>query len=200
MLGLLELVSDDGCRSQRKIAAELGIAVGLVNVYLSKCIRKGWVKARQVPARRYFYYLTPQGFAEKSNLTIQYLSSSFGFFRNAKAACQDVFLEMHGRGFRRLVLAGLSDLAEIAVVCASDCGVEIVALVDPAGGKFLSCPVVKSFDVLDVPFDAIVITDLTNSSCTRDLAIQFSGEGRVMVPELLRLGILSKAMQPEGLK
>ena len=37
------------------------------------------------PARRYAYYLTPQGFAEKSRLTVQYLSSPFSFFRLAKS-------------------------------------------------------------------------------------------------------------------
>ena len=47
------------------LAAELGMAVGLVNAYLNRCIQKGLVKATQAPARRYAYYLTPQGFARK---------------------------------------------------------------------------------------------------------------------------------------
>ncbi len=86
--------------SQRHIAAELGIALGLVNAYLKRCIKKGWVKVNQAPARRYAYYLTPQGFTEKSRLTVDYLSSSFPFFRRAKADCADVFAAREGTGFQ----------------------------------------------------------------------------------------------------
>src|SRR5262252_9985769 len=81
VLGLLNSVEADGARSQRRIAAELGIALGLVNAYLKRCVKKGLVKVHDAPARRYAYYLTPQGFAEKSRLTVQYLSDSFSFFR-----------------------------------------------------------------------------------------------------------------------
>src|SRR5690349_8309728 len=84
LLGLLESVERDGGQSQRRIASELGIALGLVNAYLKRCVKKGLVKVSEAPARRYAYYLTPQGFAEKSRLTVEYLSHSFSFFRQAK--------------------------------------------------------------------------------------------------------------------
>ena len=88
VLGLLESVEQDGAKSQRRLAAELGIAVGLVNAYLNRCIQKGLVKVSQAPARRYAYYLTPQGFVEKSRLSLEYLTYSFRFFRQAKLDCQ----------------------------------------------------------------------------------------------------------------
>ena len=87
VLGLLESVERDGGQSQRRLAAELGIALGLVNAYLKRCIKKGLVKVSEAPARRYAYYLTPHGFAEKSRLTVEYLSYSFSFFRQAKTDC-----------------------------------------------------------------------------------------------------------------
>src|SRR5580693_9500152 len=117
VLGLLNSVDHDGDRSQRRIAAELGIALGLVNAYLKRCVKKGLVKVHDAPARRYAYYLTPQGFAEKSRLTVEYLSTSFSFFRLAKGDCARVFEEAAALGFGRLVLAGKSDLAEIAILC-----------------------------------------------------------------------------------
>jgi DNA-binding MarR family transcriptional regulator len=60
LLGLLEAVAVDGGRTQRRLAAELGIAVGLVNAYLKRCVKKGLVKVSEAPARRYAYYLTPK--------------------------------------------------------------------------------------------------------------------------------------------
>src|SRR5215472_10062073 len=91
MLGLLESVGRDGGQTQRRLASELGIALGLVNAYLKRCIKKGLVKVSQAPARRYAYYLTPQGFAAKSRLTMEYLSESFSFFRRARADCTESF-------------------------------------------------------------------------------------------------------------
>ena len=83
VLGLLESVERDGAQSQRKLASDLGIALGLVNAYLKRCVKKGLLKIGQAPARRYAYYLTPHGFTEKSRLTVEYLSYSFTLFRRA---------------------------------------------------------------------------------------------------------------------
>src|SRR6202521_4363685 len=128
VLDLLTSVEHDGDRSQRHIAAELGIALGLVNAYLKRCVKKGLVKVHDAPARRYAYYLTPQGFAEKSRLTVEYLSSSFSFFGQAKADCTRVFQLAREQNFQNLVLGGKSDLAEIAILSAVDCGISIVAI------------------------------------------------------------------------
>src|SRR5579872_4732142 len=130
VLGLLSSVETDGARSQRHIAAELGVALGLVNAYLKRCVKKGLVKVSQAPARRYAYYLTPQGFAEKSRLTVQYLSDSFSFFRQARTDCTQTFAIAKERNFQNLVLCGKSDLAEVAILSAVDSGISIVAIID----------------------------------------------------------------------
>ena len=69
MLSLLESVERDGEQTQRRLASELGVALGLINAYLKRCVTKGLMKVSEAPARRYAYYLTPQGFAEKARLT-----------------------------------------------------------------------------------------------------------------------------------
>lgn len=187
VLNLLNSV-DDGARSQRRIAEELGIALGLVNAYLKRCIKKGLVKVSQAPARRYAYYLTPQGFAEKSRLTVEYLSYSFSFFRQAKADCARSFESAKERNFQNLVLCGKSDLAEIAILCAVDCGVSIVAVVDQdadAPQLFVGIKVVSNFEEVSAPFDAVVITDLVNARRSFDQAVERYGPERVLVPGLL---------------
>src|ERR1700761_3074857 len=139
LLDLLNSVERDGGQSQRRLAAELGIALGLVNAYLKRCVKKGLIKVSEAPARRYAYYLTPHGFAEKSRLTVEYLSSSFSFFRRAREDCSDVLKAAHARGWTRIVLIGVSDLAEIATICALERGIAILAVVDgkSANGRFV---------------------------------------------------------------
>ena len=75
-LDLLSTLEEDGNQTQRTIASELGIALGLANAYLKKSIEKGLVKIRQVPKKRYYYYITPKGFSEKAKLTAEYFVSS----------------------------------------------------------------------------------------------------------------------------
>lgn len=194
MLGLLASVERDGGQSQRRLASELGIALGLVNAYLKRCIRKGLVKASQAPARRYVYYLTPQGFAEKSRLTVAYLSHSFSFFRRAKADCIELFEAARAGRHKRLALAGKSDLAEIALICALESGVTIVAVVDSVGcdERFMGVRLVSSFDEVEDQIDAVVITDLLSTPETSDEAVRRFGVDRVLIPQLLRVRLRSE--------
>jgi len=195
VLGLLNSVEQDGERSQRHIAAELGIALGLVNAYLKRCVKKGLVKVHDAPARRYAYYLTPQGFAEKSRLTVQYLSDSFSFFRLAKSDCARVFDTAKARGFTRLVLAGKSDLAEVAILCAVEAAVTIVAVVDERSdeAQFVGVDLRKSYAEVTVPFDAVVVTDVSRASQSLDASVAACGADRVLAPDLLKLRVPPKA-------
>src|ERR1700752_2781428 len=183
VLNLLNSV-DDGAQSQRRIAEDLGIALGLVNAYLRRCVKKGLVKVHDAPARRYAYYLTPQGFAEKSRLTVQYLSNSFSFFRLAKSDCARVLDQAKAKGFLRVVLAGQSDLAEVAILCAVEAGVAIVAVVDPASevARFVGVNVCRSYDDVKEAFDAVIVTDVAHAGASYDAAAAVRGAERVLAP------------------
>jgi DNA-binding MarR family transcriptional regulator len=187
LLGLLESVERDGAQSQRRLATELGIALGLVNAYVKRCVKKGLLKVRHVPAGRYAYYLTPSGFAEKSRLTLEYLSTSFAFFRQARADCALIFEMVRERGFNRVVLAGRSDLTEIATICALESEIKIVAVIDAesSSSQFLNIPIAQSLDKVRDPFDAIIVTDLLTTRATMNAVTAVISADRVFVPHLL---------------
>src|SRR5271156_463611 len=191
VLGLLESVERDGAQSQRKLASDLGIALGLVNAYLKRCVKKGLLKIGQAPPRRYAYYLTPHGFAEKSRLTVEYLSHSFSFFRRAREDCASVLKIAHARGWNRAALVGVSDLAEIATICALEQGITIVAVVDrnSTGDRFVGTPVVASLDAIAGGFDALVVTNLQATRESVQSVIDRLDSERVLVPELLGIRI-----------
>jgi DNA-binding MarR family transcriptional regulator len=191
VLGLLRSVDRDGAQSQRKLAAELGIALGLVNAYLKRCVTKGLVKISEVPARRYAYYLTPKGFTEKSRLTVEYLSFSFEFFRRARAECSDAFLSAKACGWHRVALLGVSDFAEIAMICAHETGTKIVAVIDPQATQkeFVGVAVASSADEISEPIECFVVTDFKTAHKTAQAAIERFGKDRVLIPNLLGVRI-----------
>jgi DNA-binding MarR family transcriptional regulator len=190
VLSLLQSVDQDGAQSQRAIATELGVALGLVNAYLKCCAKKGLVKVSQAPARRYAYYLTPQGFAEKARLTAEYLRHSLSFFRRARFDCTEVFSAARARGRTRLALAGVSDLAEIALLCAAEAEVTIVGIVDPHHHEetFHGVRLVADVAELGEAIDAVVVTALVHVVETHAALSAALGADRVLTPGVLGLG------------
>ena len=190
-LGLLEAVESGRPCTQRRLAADLGIALGLVNIYLKRCINKGLVKVAEAPARRYAYYLTPQGFAEKSRLTGEYLTWSLTFFRRARTSCEAAFATAAARGWRRVALAGAGDLADIARICATDTGIEIAAIVEPgaaSGHQPGPVPVLASFGEIDGPIDGVIVTALHTAATIREQARAAMGPDRVLCPDIVPIG------------
>jgi DNA-binding MarR family transcriptional regulator len=185
-LGLLAAVDENSSVTQRDVARELGIALGLANTYLKRCVKKGLIKVRQVPANRYTYYLTPRGFAEKSRLTAEYLTQRFHFFRLMRNECAAVLERCESNGWSKVALHGLTDISEILFTCLPEHEVEIVAIVDESSRlpAYSGVPVVSSLSLLPA-CDAIIVTDIDDPQLGYDKAIKQFDKSRVLVPDLM---------------
>ncbi len=159
-LEFLSAVERGDVVTQLTLSKRIGVAVGLINALLRRATLKGYVKVRTAPYKRYAYYLTPKGFAEKSRLVAEYLEVSLEFFRQARREYEDVFTRAHKCGMRRVILVGSGDLAEIAVLAARTGGVELTAIFDPETNRnhLHGVPVVRSITEFGV-VDGLVITD-----------------------------------------
>jgi DNA-binding MarR family transcriptional regulator len=190
LLGVLTVVERDANTSQRGISRELDVALGLANAYLKRCVRKGLIKIKQVPRRRYAYYLTPRGFAEKSRLAGEYFSASFTFFRRARAQMSELMGDCDGLGWRRIAFAGISDLAEVGVICAHDFPITVVAVIEPlrAGEKFCGLPVEATVAACG-PLDAVIVTDLVKPEPVFRALGEEVGADRVLAPKLLQVAL-----------
>ena len=77
-LGLLRLLEGDPSRSQREVAAELGMSLGKANYLLKALLEKGFLKIQNFRnssnKRAYAYLLTPEGVAAKAELTQKFLA------------------------------------------------------------------------------------------------------------------------------
>ena len=87
------------------------------------------------------------------------------------------------------MLAGRSDLAEIAILCAVEMGATVVAIVDPSseGSRFVGVEVVGAYSDVKGGFDAIIVTDVAGAQASYELAVGASSKDRVLVPALLGL-------------
>ena len=193
VLGLLDVVEGNSKVTQRHLAEELGIALGLANAYLRRCVRKGFLKVSEVPARRYAYYLTPQGFAEKSRLTAQYLSASFDFMRRARTELAELFVHGASHGRPRFLLVGQGDLADVATLVAASAHAEIVGTLpaEREAGRLRAA-------ALDHAFDFVMVTATDRPQEVFSAAIDVFGADRVCAPTLLRVRIpAAQATEPD---
>lgn len=130
------------------------------------------------------YYLTPKGFAEKSRLTAAYLSHSLQLYRRASAVMDGALVTCEAEGWRRVLLAGASELAEIA---AHDVDVRLIGTFDPGfrRGEFIGRPVWRRLD--DAPdADACIYCALVRVPEWLDVLAPRFGPERLIVPELVR--------------
>jgi DNA-binding MarR family transcriptional regulator len=175
--------------TQRSLSKRIGVAVGLINALIKRSTVKGYVKARQAPYKRYAYYLTPEGFAEKSRLVGEYLQSSLEFFRKARNQYSEIFQAAARNGTKRLAIVGGGELADIAVLAATSEGVPLVAIIDPRARETsdrFGVAVKRSLADIE-PVDLVVIADEQCPQAIYEELRKSLSDDRIMTPPLLHI-------------
>ena len=185
-LGVLSAVEEDSSITQRSLSNTLGIALGLTNSYLKKCIDKGLVKIKQVPANRYAYYLTPTGFNEKSRLTTEYLKLSFSFYRRAKNDLTNIMSECIKKKLLKIVLSDESELSEIAIIISFNTNINLVGIIGKNSNENINgIPIKKNInDFKD--FDAVLITDIYDSKSRLKELSRTVPLNKIILPDVLK--------------
>ena len=157
---LLSAISQEGeTLSQRELSKQLGIALGLVNSYLQRLIRKGYIKVTTLPRNRLNYILTPRGIAEKSRLTYEYAYFSYRLYRSTRQQCRDLMISLAKKGQNKIILYGTGDVAEIAYLSLQEAELTLVAVVAKRGRgqQFFGFPVQSFRDLARLKYDKIIV-------------------------------------------
>jgi len=157
---LLDEISKGEDLSQRDLSKKLNIALGLVNSYIKNLISKGYITIKNIPSRRYTYYLTPKGFAEKSRLTYDLLNDYTRIFREARRDFSGLFSELLENGIKDVVFAGIDEVAEIAYLSHQEVDINLAGVVDDTKtkGNFFKMNVKPLDDIGSIDYDVIIIT------------------------------------------
>jgi len=161
-LQILEEIGNTHSPSQRYLARKLNISLGLANSFVKRLAKKGYVKITTVPRNRVKYMLTPQGFAEKSRLTYEFIQHSLSLYKEALKKFEGLLKELEERNIRKVILYGANDLAEITYVSLKANNIKLVGMVDDTkrGAKFLDFTIQSTSDLKAMEFDSIILTAL----------------------------------------
>jgi DNA-binding MarR family transcriptional regulator len=124
-LRILEVLEHNPETTQANLAAQLGVAVGSVNWYLKRLIRKGYVKATQMERRRLKYFVTPRGLALKARLTSQYMEVSLRVYRELRQSAREKLAQVRSRGYTAVKADGKDEAMEIFRLTCLEEGVSV---------------------------------------------------------------------------
>lgn len=166
-LKILEEIDKDHPPSQRDLANEMNISLGLVNSFIKRLANKGYFKIVNIQKNRVSYLITTKGIAEKSRLTYEFIKLSYQFYTGTRKRLKELYEFLEDEGCRRLIFYGAGDLAEIAFISTHGTSIEMVAVVDSycKGNKFFNDCILGPDALGHLSFDKILITsaDSVNS-------------------------------------
>ena len=140
-LRLFNQIEKNKNHSQRSISKELNIALGLSNALIKKFLSKGFLKLSQAPMKRYFYYITPRGLIEKAKLTKEFLTSSLDFYNKIRNQYEKEFQKIKKQKPSKIILIGISEFTEIAILAAKITEVKIDYIVESNFKKKKFCDI-----------------------------------------------------------
>ena len=182
---LLSELDRNSAATQRTLATKLGVALGLTNLYVKRLARKGYIKVA-TPRNRVRYLLTPQGFAEKSRLTYQYMQYSLSYYREMRGRLKDMLSSLEWTKGQRVAICGTGELAELAYLALREMNIDCIGFVDGnTRDTFLACPVSSPDRITAWQLDRVLIADLDQAEAYEEQLVQ-SGIPR---EKLLRLGL-----------
>ena len=136
-LEILNHIEENPDITQADLATKLGVAVGSVNWYVKRLINKGHIKVTQMQRRRLRYLLTPQGIAEKTRLTKEFMRASLKWYRVTREDSKNFLDEVRQAGYDTVCIEGDGDLAEIIYLSCLEAQVAVKDEIDPA------CPIFR---------------------------------------------------------
>lgn len=174
---LLEEISKNNEITQRDLSSRLGIALGLINSYIKNLASKGYITVSAIPRKRYKYYLTPEGFIEKTRMTYHHLQSFTNLYRNARQDFQKMFYSLSKNNVRKVVFCGTDEVAEIAYITLREFRIKLVGVVDIERNnkKFFGFSTKPVADLKTVDYDKVIITSFL--------------KGKELHSELLKTGV-----------
>ncbi len=123
---ILDAIEQNSDTTQATLAAQLGVAVGSVNWYMKRLVRKGYVKVTHLQRRKLKYFVTPQGLARKAHLTSQYMKASLRVYRELREQAAGVLAEARAAGHGALHLEGDGEALDIFRLTCLEQGVRVV--------------------------------------------------------------------------
>jgi len=182
---ILDLIEKDSHITQRKISSAIDTSVSLVNEYLEDFEKKGYIKRNYQSSKTVEYVITISGVERKKVLNIGFLKSSQTIYNTAKENISKFLDQIVKRGFKKILLYGAGEVAEIILNVMSsnflyDYLINAVIDDDPSkiGSELVGLPIISKEAIKSYFHDGILISSYKHHGKIKNnlLAMGYPGD------------------------
>ena len=165
ILRLMGEVDRNGNYTQRELSHRLNLSLGLVNTFLKRLVNKGYFKVKTMPRNRVKYFLTPEGLARKSKLTVEYLQYSVNFYRDIKKLLINKYKEMEKNKVNSILFYGAGEVAELAYLYLQLTSIRLAGIIDHKmkGANFFGVTIAGPDRINQMEWDMVLLTRLEDA-------------------------------------
>ena len=172
---ILQAISAGGRLTQRSLASDLGVALGLTNLLIRRLVGKGYVRMSGMGTRHVRYLMTPAGWEALGRATRLSLENTVHLYTQTREQIRTTLAvvsercEVDTAGQKRVVFYGAGDVAEIAYVSLQRTDLRLVGVVDDRRrGRFFDVTICRpeclSADALDgTAYSHVVVASLRHA-------------------------------------
>lgn len=166
---ILDMIEKNPNITQREMAKVIGIAVSMINDHLDQYEKNSLIKRKKHSTKNVEYFVTKKGTERRKLLNIWYLKSSHEIYLSAKDNISVFLNQIIDKGFKKILLYGAGEVAEIILGVMNDDNnipLEVVAVIDDnknrQGEKLVNLPIITLDEIDNYDHDGIMISSYTH--------------------------------------
>lgn len=173
-LMLLEAIDDGTSKSQRVLSKTLKLSLGSVNKLINDLCNQDIIKRDKHSNNKVKYQLTAKGEAAKIVLYKKHLSLYIRYYKKMKSVVWQQLEKLKNMSANNILFYGAGELCEIACLLSAQDNCHKIMIIDDnkEGEKLNGFSIFKHADIKNMAYDAVLITDLSNTHNIRTRLIK----------------------------
>jgi DNA-binding MarR family transcriptional regulator len=172
---LLEAVEKNSNITQRELSRILNVAVSMINEYLDKEEKNGYITRNYKSSKDVEYIITDSGKERVKLLNIQYLKSALSIHNAARKDITTFIEHVIEKGFKNIILYGAGDVSEIILQTLEfdrRLKLNIVGIVDDATDKqnivLYDIKVTEPNNIFNMEHDGVLVSSYLHQKTIED--------------------------------
>jgi DNA-binding MarR family transcriptional regulator len=122
---LLNEIAQDSMVTQANLSKRLGMAVGSVNWYIKRLIKRGYVKVSHLDRTRLQYDLTPEGMSVFTERAMLYAKDSLQIYKKFRQMAKSIISELKAKEISEVYLEGNDEIMDILRLTCIEAGISL---------------------------------------------------------------------------
>ena len=122
---LLNEIANDSLVTQANLSHQLWMAVGSVNWYIKRLVKRGWIKVSHLSGTRLKYDLTPDGMSVFTQRALLYARDSLKVYGSLRKKAKALAQELKQKGVQQVYLEGQDEMSDILRLTCIEAGIHI---------------------------------------------------------------------------